>query len=281
MIEIHQADCLEFLRSHNLKVNLTICDPPFNQNKDYAQFDDKQDPKQYWSWITDFLKQVRKNTVSGGSIYFMHREKNVEHVFRSLRAAKWTFQNMIVWRKMTRATPASKKLAKKYQVIIYASKGDLPSTHNNLYGTMPMLAWHKKDSHKGVLIDDLWYDIRELSAGFLSGAELIRDRDGKVSHAQQMPIALALRMILLSTMPHDRVLDPFLGTGTTLTVSKQSDRYGIGIENNPHNIDIAKKRLETMSQNDFIDQYYGYYATTKDIDSIWGSRQQRTLDGYL
>lgn len=39
------------------------------------------------------------------------------------------------------------------------------------------------------------------------------------------------------------VLDPFMGSGTTLVVAKREGRQGIGIELNPEYIEIAKSRL--------------------------------------
>lgn len=279
-IRLYQGDCLDILPSLDSKIELTICDPPFNQKKEYAQFDDNQNPKEYWKWITCVLKQIYRNTSLGGAIYFMHREKNLEHIFRAMRSAKWNYQNLIIWRKMTRATPTTNALAKKYQVIYYGIKGDSPRIHNTLYGNTPMLAWHKKDSSKGVKIDDLWYDIRELTAGFFSGKEIIRNTEGRMAHDQQMPVALALRMILLSTSPGDTVLDPFLGSGTSLVVAKQINRVGIGIEIDRKNIDLAKKRLVQIRPQDDVDQYYGYYSTSKKINSIWGYRDQKTLEYF-
>ena len=39
------------------------------------------------------------------------------------------------------------------------------------------------------------------------------------------------------------VLDPFLGSGTTLLVARKLGRHGIGIELNPEYADMARKRL--------------------------------------
>jgi DNA modification methylase len=39
------------------------------------------------------------------------------------------------------------------------------------------------------------------------------------------------------------VLDPFLGSGTTLAVAKRLGREGIGIELNPEYIRLAEKRI--------------------------------------
>ena len=39
------------------------------------------------------------------------------------------------------------------------------------------------------------------------------------------------------------VLDPFVGSGTTLAVGQQLGRVGIGLDLNPEYLGIARKRL--------------------------------------
>ena len=51
------------------------------------------------------------------------------------------------------------------------------------------------------------------------------------------------RLILASSNKGDIVLDPFLGSGTTMLASLELGRSCIGIEIEPKYIDIAKKRL--------------------------------------
>lgn len=51
-------------------------------------------------------------------------------------------------------------------------------------------------------------------------------------------------LILRYSKKGDMVLDPFVGSGTTLIECKLLDRKGIGIDVNPDAIKLAKKRLE-------------------------------------
>jgi DNA modification methylase len=43
----------------------------------------------------------------------------------------------------------------------------------------------------------------------------------------------------------DTVLDPFMGTGTTLLAAARCDRNSVGIDIEPLYVKIAKSRLET------------------------------------
>jgi DNA modification methylase len=63
------------------------------------------------------------------------------------------------------------------------------------------------------------------------------------AHYATMPPALAELCILAGSRPGDTVLDPFVGSGTTPLVSSGLGRSCIGIDLNPSNIDMAKRRV--------------------------------------
>ena len=65
----------------------------------------------------------------------------------------------------------------------------------------------------------------------------------KEAHFATFPEELVRRCILAGCPENGIVLDPFLGSGTTLRVAKQLNRNGIGIELNQKYIEIAKSRI--------------------------------------
>ena len=68
-----------------------------------------------------------------------------------------------------------------------------------------------------------------------------RGRDN--AHPTVKPLALMRWLCLLVTPPDGILLDPFMGSGTTLVAAKQLGRRAIGIEINQAYCDIAIKRL--------------------------------------
>jgi DNA modification methylase len=69
----------------------------------------------------------------------------------------------------------------------------------------------------------------------------------KGAHFAVMPPRLATICILAGSRPGDVVLDPFVGSGTTLAVAKEHGRTGIGCELNPSYIKIAKRRIGAVT----------------------------------
>lgn len=285
---IIQGDCLKYLREGTITdVHLTFVDPPFNQGKDYKYFNDTQPEGMYWGWLQEILREIYKITSSGGSIYFMQREKNTEHVMKILRETDWVFQNLIIWKKMTSAVPSSSRYSKQHQIIVFATKGKKPRVFNKLRIDLPKAPHHKYERENGIYVTDVWNDIRELTSGYFAGDEAIRNSRGERSHTQQSPIALLLRIVLSSTMPGDTVFDPFAGTGVTLVVSSQLERKSIGIEIDPEYTKLIKKRMQSLRPADNVLKYYSYYKYTPNLNEIWQSpypiisKQKRGEKVYL
>jgi len=105
----------------------------------------------------------------------------------------------------------------------------------------------------------------------------------KIGHPAPFPIELPRRCMQLFSYVGDTVLDPFLGSGTSLVASYLYNRNGIGIEIDPRYCQIALDRLRkeagidltntkkssTKNQSDIILQYFKDHPsesmTNKDV----------------
>ena len=63
------------------------------------------------------------------------------------------------------------------------------------------------------------------------------------THPTQKPESLMLELVNLYTDPGETILDPFMGSGTTLVAAKRLGRRGIGIELNEAYCEAAANRL--------------------------------------
>jgi len=66
----------------------------------------------------------------------------------------------------------------------------------------------------------------------------------RVGHPAPFPIELPRRCIKLFTFIGDTVLDPFLGSGTTLIASYLNNRKGVGVDIDKEYCDLAVRRLQ-------------------------------------
>jgi DNA modification methylase len=274
--KILHGDCKELLERNYLgniefykEIDLAFLDPPFNQGKHYASFYDNMPENDYWDWMEVVIKKIYELTSSGGALYFMQREKNAEYMLSILRKTGWTFQNLIIWKKMTSAIPGPIRYGKQYQIIVFATKGKKPRVFNRLRIDPPLLPHQKHKRENGVYVTDIWDDIRELTSGYFAGEEPIRIENGERFHKQQSPVQLLTRIILSSTKPGDLVLDPYAGTGTTSVVAEQLGRNSISIELDSTNFEEINKRLAILREPDDVSRFFSDYKYTENLDHIW------------
>ena len=76
----------------------------------------------------------------------------------------------------------------------------------------------------------------------------ITSQSYKGSHFATYPEELVATPIKAGCPKDGTVLDPFMGSGTTLKVARELGRKGIGIELNPEYIEMALKRINVSQE---------------------------------
>ena len=67
---------------------------------------------------------------------------------------------------------------------------------------------------------------------------------GRFGHPTEKPLALVGAWVRDFTDPGETVLDPFMGSGTTLEACVRYGRRGVGVERDQRHFDIACRRIE-------------------------------------
>jgi DNA modification methylase len=101
--------------------------------------------------------------------------------------------------------------------------------------------------------------------------------DDKIKHPASFPESLVKEFIEFFTKKGEWVLDPFLGSGSTLIACYECERNGIGIELSEYWANIARSRLENIKAQTKMSKFVGKMETkqliivgdSRDIDKIW------------
>jgi DNA modification methylase len=83
-------------------------------------------------------------------------------------------------------------------------------------------------------------------------------------HPTVKPVAMVADAILDCSARGDIVLDPFLGSGTTLLAAERTGRLSYGLELDPVYVDTAIRRWRNMTGEDAIDAVTGKTFTQKE-----------------
>ena len=92
------------------------------------------------------------------------------------------------------------------------------------------------------------------------------DKKERIGYPTQKPEILLERIILLASNEGDRVLDPFVGGGTTVAVADKLGRQWIGIDQSSMAIKVSDFRLK--KQHDAFSQSYDLILRKKDYDFL-------------
>ncbi|MHA1221734.1 MAG: DNA methyltransferase [Candidatus Heimdallarchaeaceae archaeon] len=96
----------------------------------------------------------------------------------------------------------------------------------------------------------------------------------KILHPASFPESLAKEFILFFTKKFQYVLDPFLGTGSTLLACRETLRNGVGIEINKKYVKMAKERI---SKNPPIADFVKEMEKLKELIIHGDSRNLKDL----
>ena len=91
----------------------------------------------------------------------------------------------------------------------------------------------------------LWHGFRD--EGVLKGHIQVSWESKGRAHPHQKPVSL-IEALLTKLPPVATVLDPFMGSGTTLVACQKLGRFGTGIEIDPDYFDIACRRVDEAAR---------------------------------
>lgn len=153
----------------------------------------------------------------------------------------------IIWRKQTNAPnkfmgsgmlPAGAYVTLEHEYILILRKGEkrvFKSREEKLLRHQSALFWEERNAW----FSDVWMDLKGTVQSLKNKAD--RKRSGA------FPFALAFRLINMYSVKNDRVLDPFLGTGTTMAAAMAAGRSSLGYERDKSLAPVLKKSLEDIS----------------------------------
>jgi adenine-specific DNA-methyltransferase len=92
---------------------------------------------------------------------------------------------------------------------------------------------------------DTWnFDLPESDFWYFDRVNnMTKNKLGLTEHPCIYPTPMIERIIKMTTQKGDTVLDPFLGSGTTLVAARKQGRIGLGIELDERYKDIIDKRI--------------------------------------
>jgi len=263
---IHVGDCIAGMNQlEDKSVDLIFADPPFNIGYTYDVYNDRCDDQEYLAWSRRWIEAAVRVLSPTGTFWLaigddfaaelkvlMHRELGL------------TFRGWIIWY-YTFGVHCKRKFTRSHTHLLYFTRNSRDFTFNADAIRVPSArqrVYNDKRAHPlGRVPDDTWIlRPQDLPGGFDPDHSVwhvprvcgtFRERQGW--HGCQMPERILGRIVSACSNPGDLVLDPFVGSGTTLAVARKLHRRGVGFELSADYAMNACQRLESVRPGDPLD----------------------------
>ncbi len=193
-----------------------------------GEWDRSQGAEKDHQFVLEWLGACQRVLKPNGTIWVSGTHHIIYSVGYAMQQLGYKILNDIVWQK-TNPPPnlSCRYFTHSTEIVLWAAKS-AKSKHTFNYETMKEIAGGKQ-------MKTVW---RIPAAG--------KDEKQFGKHPTQKPLALLQRIILASTQRDDLILDPFVGSGTTIVAALREGRRCIGIDSESKYLEIADQRIRAQ-----------------------------------
>ena len=221
-------------------VDLVFADPPYNIGYVYDKYHDDRPDGEYVGWCREWMAACQRVLTPTGSFYIAIGDDFAAQLRLVGKDLGLHLRNWIIWH-YTFGQNMRNKFCRSHTHIFYFSKHPRRFTFNDRALRFPSARHTEyqdlRANPRGRLPDDVWDDFPRVCGTF-------KERDG--FHGCQLPEALLMRIVLASSNPGDVVLDPFVGSGTTVVAAKRLGRRYVGIDISAEYAKRTRRRLGSV-----------------------------------
>jgi len=170
---------------------------------------DNRDQRAFTAWCSMWLNAARKASNPGALLASFIDWRQLPALTDAVQAGGWQWRGVAVWDKTLKARPALGTFTSQSEYVVWGTNG--PATFKALGYQVP-------------------------------GVFSCRAPGTEREHIAQKPDDV-LRWVMQVAEPGCVVLDPFMGSGSTLRAAKDMGRQAIGIDVDERYCEIAAKRL--------------------------------------
>jgi site-specific DNA-methyltransferase (adenine-specific) len=177
---------------------------------------DSKDQRSWTNWMTEWLYEARRISKPGAPICMFIDWRQLPSMTDALQWAGWIWRGTLVWDK-TNCRPQRGRFRQQAEFIVWGSNGHMPANRE-----APILPGVFRQSMPSI---------------------------SKRTHQTEKPLNV-MREIVHIAEPGSILLDPFVGSGTTVLAAKLEGHPAVGIELSEYYAIAAQKRLDDSTGED-------------------------------
>jgi DNA modification methylase len=197
------------------------------KHREFAMGSGEMSEQEFTEFLTSGLKSICAHSIPGAVVYSCIDWRHMGEMVAAGKSTECDLLNLCVWVKSNGGMGSFYR--SRHELVFVFRHGDVPHQNNVQLGR------HGRNRSNAWLYPGVNTFARKGIENLLH------------LHPTVKPIALVADAILDSTRPDQIVLDPFLGSGTTILAAERAGRRGYGIEIDPLYVDTAIDRWQRMT----------------------------------
>lgn len=221
--------------------SMVFTDPPYNvpitghvsgngaiQHPEFPMASGEMTAEGFTSFLSQALGHMKRSCSPGSLIYVCMDWRHLEELSTAGKAQQLALKNLCVWDK---GTGGMGSLYRSQHELVFVFKSGSEAHTNNVqlgkFGRNRTNVWRYPGVNSFA---------RESEEGNLLAL-----------HPTVKPVALIVDALLDASVRGASVLDPFLGSGSTIIAAEKTGRVGLGIELDPRYVDVAIRRWQRLT----------------------------------
>lgn len=245
---LYHGSCEDMLKTIPEKsIQLIVTSPPYNIGKEYEK---KTNLNRYIDYQSRLIKECERVLLDTGSICWQVGNFVENGSIIPLDIALYplfaelglVMRNRIIWH-FEHGLHCSNRFSGRYETIIWFTRKTKAYTFNLDPVRVPQ-KYPTKKYFKGPKAGQYSCNPLGKNPGDMWVVPNVKNNHvEKTEHPCQYPVELIERLVLSLTNEDDWVLDPFLGSGTSIVAAIMHNRRGAGAETEGKYVKLAKDRI--------------------------------------
>jgi DNA modification methylase len=243
------------------QANVIFTDPPYNVpisghvsgngkicHREFVMGAGEMNEAQFIKFLTCVLSLLATNSLKGSLHYICMDWRHIRELLEAGRAASSELKNLCIWVKDNAGMGSFYR--SQHELVVVFENGSGPFRNNIQLGRF------------GRSRSNVWQ-----YPGVNSFARSTDEGDLLALHPTVKPVALVADAIMDCSARGDLVLDPFLGSGTTVIAAERTGRKCCGMELDPLYVDTVVRRWEKFTSLDAVCQRTGLTFTRREEEN--------------
>lgn len=236
-VTIYLGDCRQVLPELDpASVDVAIADPPYGTTN--LEWDERD-----ISWL-EATSAVLK---PAGTVWCFGSMKTFMAQGAAIAALGWIVAQDIVWQKHNGSNFHADRFRRVHEHAVHLFRGRWDTVHKEPVKVPGARARQVRRKRRPAHLGEIGFDHVYTSVDGGPCLELsvieVRSCHGYAEHPTQKPTGILAPLVTYSCPPGGVVIDPTMGSGSTLVAAKRAGRRAIGIEFDERYCEIAARRI--------------------------------------